>query len=150
MFQDQSNSKKPTDLKFIDWQLVKVHSPVVDLAYFLYCTASKELYDNYEQYKQIYYEEINLFLRKHGYEAKQLYPLEKFDEHWRKYSKYGLAVAGWMINDMLNKENLPTHEEMHKRGKNFFDYLSQVDGNKNEFHRRIRDVILHFADNNLI
>lgn len=62
-----NSSGKPTDVVFLDWQAVRQASPVIDIAFFIFCCTTKELRDiHYNNLLKIYYKclsaHINRFI----------------------------------------------------------------------------------------
>lgn len=57
---------KPIEASFLDWQAVRRCSPVIDLAFFIFCCTTKELRDaHYDEFLQIYHDTLSAHIRKY-------------------------------------------------------------------------------------
>lgn len=56
---------KPIEASFLDWQAVRHSSPVIDIAFFIFCCTTKELRDaHYDEFLQIYHDTLSAHIRK--------------------------------------------------------------------------------------
>lgn len=56
---------KPIEASFLDWQAVRHSSPVVDVAFFIFCCTTKELRDeHYDEFLQIYHDTLSEHIQK--------------------------------------------------------------------------------------
>ncbi|RZC37726.1 EcKinase and/or DUF1679 domain containing protein, partial [Asbolus verrucosus] len=91
MFKYQGDDKsKPTDMRFLDFQLSRVGSPVIDLSYFLYSCADEEVLNNFDSILKVYHSSISDCLSELGCDPETAFPFKKLKEHWREYGKFGL------------------------------------------------------------
>lgn len=59
MFRYDSNGK-PIEICFLDWQTVRVASPIIDIIYFVFCCTTKELRDEYyDELLHIYHQSLS-------------------------------------------------------------------------------------------
>lgn len=64
MFNYDSNGK-PIEVSFVDWQITRHASPVLDIAFFIFCSTSKELRDtHYDQFLKTYHESLSDHIRR--------------------------------------------------------------------------------------
>lgn len=66
MFKYNSHGK-PIEARFLDFQAVRKCSPVVDIAFFIFCCTTKELRDaHYDEFLQIYHDTLSEHIRKYA------------------------------------------------------------------------------------
>jgi len=95
-FQD---GKTPYDLRFIDFQLSRYASPVLDLVYILFCCCTQETRSKYyDQLVHEYYETLAKFLKKYGYDPDILFPYEALLQQFRKFGMYAAGMALYVIH----------------------------------------------------
>lgn len=59
------SSRKPIDVCFLDWQAVLHSSPVIDIAFFIFCCTTKELRDiQYDTFLKVYHENLSTHIRR--------------------------------------------------------------------------------------
>lgn len=64
MFRNDSDGK-PIETSFVDWQVVRHASPMVDVAFFIFCSTTKELRDvHYSQFLRIYHDTLTLHIHR--------------------------------------------------------------------------------------
>lgn len=90
MFQDATG--KPTEMRFLDYQLTRLASPVIDISYFLCFSAPEYIIENIEEYIQYYYKRFSYFLKELDTDVEKVYPFEIFMQHWKIHGKFGLAL----------------------------------------------------------
>ncbi|XP_018566812.1 uncharacterized protein LOC108907558 [Anoplophora glabripennis] len=69
-------SGKLTDLRLLDFQNVRLGSPISDLSYCLYSGGTKETFDDLDCLLQIYHDSFSENLRAFGCDSNEVYPLE--------------------------------------------------------------------------
>lgn len=85
---------KPTDVRILDWQQIKVSSPVLDLVYLLGVnTGEKFRADYFSEAFDFYYSTLTDVMRSLGHDSNILYPKTVFDEHLKVYMPMGLLVS---------------------------------------------------------
>lgn len=64
LFKYDSNGK-PIETSFVDWQVVRHSSPVIDVAFFIFCSTSKELRDvHYNKFLKVYHDSVSAHIRR--------------------------------------------------------------------------------------
>lgn len=139
---------KPVDVIFIDYQLVRLASPVTDIAYFLYMSTDAEfLYKHYDQVLDIYYGTLTAVLRHCNLDVATIYPRSIFQKHLREYSVLGLieALVSMMIITAPYEDALKMTEMKyeHYDGEVYEDesrdnsmFVERVNGIVNDFFER--------------
>lgn len=74
-------------------------SPVYDLSYMLYTSASIEDIRNLDKYLKIYYESFSDTVKSLGSDPEKLLPYGALKEDWKKYCKFGIQL-GIMVHKM--------------------------------------------------
>lgn len=95
MFQE----KNPCDLRFVDLQICRYASPVLDLVYLLFCCCTQEIRSRYyDQVIHEYYNTLAKSIERAGYDPKILFPYEVLSEHFTKFGKFAAVMATYTIH----------------------------------------------------
>ncbi|XP_057656935.1 uncharacterized protein LOC130894257 [Diorhabda carinulata] len=89
---EKNNPTIAKDVKIIYWHLTTLHSPVLDLGYFLYLSSSENINTNYEKYVEYYYREFAEVLVRLGTDPAK-FPFLTLLHHLENYSLMPLVVA---------------------------------------------------------
>lgn len=64
MFRNDETGK-PTEVNFLDWQISRYSSPIIDIVYFMFCCTTKELRDaHYDDFLKVYHENLSTHIRR--------------------------------------------------------------------------------------
>ncbi|XP_011871470.1 PREDICTED: uncharacterized protein LOC105564015 [Vollenhovia emeryi] len=89
---DQANN--PCDLRFVDLQICRYASPVLDLVYILFCCCTHETRSKYyDQVVHEYYETLSKCIKRAGYDPNILFPYEALCQHFLKFGKFAAGMA---------------------------------------------------------
>lgn len=67
MFRHDDN-EKPIEVYFLDWQLSRHSSPIIDVVYYIFCCTTKELRDvHYDEFLKIYHDSLSTHIQKWVY-----------------------------------------------------------------------------------
>lgn len=84
--------KDQFDIKFIDIQVSRFTTPVVDLSYFLVCSTDRELRQNLPELLLHYYTHLMREIRLLGHSSPEsLYPYDIYTSHCAKFMKFGFG-----------------------------------------------------------
>lgn len=75
LFKYDETKKQLESVCFIDWQVMRYSSPVLDLMYFIFCCTTRELRGrNYTVYLKTYHDSLTEFIKRynHYYKKKNL------------------------------------------------------------------------------
>ncbi|XP_018566831.1 uncharacterized protein LOC108907576 [Anoplophora glabripennis] len=144
------NSGETVDVRFLDFQMFRVGSPVCDLSYCLYSGGTKEVFDDLDHLLHVYHDSLSESLREYGCDPMELYPLEALKNDWKVHCQFGAAM-GLMLwrakltydNDVMDLSDMCEDEEGVKK---FF----QANCDENTFKERVRDIVTHLYENNYI
>lgn len=57
---------KPIEANFLDWQAVRHSSPVIDIAFFIFCCTTKKIRDvHYDEFLKLYHHNLSTHIRKY-------------------------------------------------------------------------------------
>lgn len=64
LFRNDENGK-PIEASFLDWQGVRHSSPILDIAFFIFCSTTKEVRDiHYDEFLNVYHETLTAQIRR--------------------------------------------------------------------------------------
>ncbi|KAJ3646097.1 hypothetical protein Zmor_023704 [Zophobas morio] len=136
---------------FLDWQMSKFTSPVTDLSYFLFAGISDEDIADIDSILRDYHKHLCEYLRRLDSKVADKYPVEKFFDEWKKYSKFGLLFCIVPIQSLYTeKEDLPDFTEAADKGKDIMESFTFEVKNKSGFKNRLRPIVEYAFNNNLI
>ncbi|KAK4884224.1 hypothetical protein RN001_000495 [Aquatica leii] len=145
LFKYLSNGQ-PESVCFLDWQISRYGSPVLDLSQFLFTCTDKSLRDqHYEDLIKAYYKSLCNFLQQLGSDPNTLFPEEVLQQHLRKFSVFGLIMAMQVTWLTLN---VPKDDFYDIDAATTGDIDKVVDNfnkpNTEKYNLRIRDIILDY------
>lgn len=123
--------------------MIRDSTPVHDLSYFFYSSASKKDFKQLDDYLHIYYTAFNRHLEEFGVNNDNTVQLSSFKEDWRNYALFGInmALILWPAK-LMSKEtvqSLASAENMHDA----FAVASKNILNGNRFKVVATDLIEH-------
>lgn len=61
-----NDQQKPIEIIFLDWQISRYASPIIDVVYFIFCCTTKELRDcHYDDFLKIYHNSLSAHIRRY-------------------------------------------------------------------------------------
>jgi Ecdysteroid kinase-like family len=84
-------------LKFLDWQVSRLGSVVIDIAYFVFCCTDENLRKRLPGLLKIYHKALTDRIDALGSDGNRLFSFERLEEHMNKFAKFGMG----MCNDLL-------------------------------------------------
>lgn len=134
----------------MDWQLARFGSPVLDLSYFLYTSASKDILDDLSKLLKLYHDSVAEHLSKFNCSIDELFAYSILEEHWKKYAKFGLGMAFLVVHVMVMDENeLPNVSSETQTSENFIESFQLNSKNDPVYFDRMTNILLHFNENEL-
>ena len=101
MFHYCPETGKPDQVRFIDFQMARYSSPVLDLQYFIHTSASEQVRSEYtEHLLQMYHTELQDTLRKLGC-YHHIYTFEQMKKEYEDRSLFGLITACTVLGAVL-------------------------------------------------
>ena len=133
-------------MRLIDFQLMFVGTPVCDLSYCLYSGASKKVFDNLNDYLEVYYDSFSSFVKSLGSDTEKLFPFSALKDHWKKYSRFGLIMALAVIKMKLTHSedivDLTDDIEMDQ----FAEIMAKQKFDAESYNKRVRGLLWHMSE----
>jgi hypothetical protein len=126
-------NKYPCDMRFLDLQVCRYASPVLDLVYLLFCCCTQETRKKYfDQVIHEYYETLSKCIERAGYDPKILFPYEILSQHFIKFGKFAAGMATYTLhmftsND-LDIKNIFENNMLERKLENDSFYKSMIIG----------------------
>ncbi|KAL9696962.1 hypothetical protein quinque_000403 [Culex quinquefasciatus] len=89
----QKSKQHPKELKFLDWQVSRCGTPVIDLSYFIFCCTDTELRRRLPELLRKYHETLVERIDELGSDGQRLFPFETLQKHLKKFSRFGFGMA---------------------------------------------------------
>lgn len=89
----QKNKHHPKELKFLDWQVSRCGTPVIDLSYFIFCCTDSELRKRLPELLQKYHTALVRRIDELGSDGHKLFPYETLQQYLRKFARFGFGMA---------------------------------------------------------
>ncbi|KAJ3666238.1 hypothetical protein Zmor_001691 [Zophobas morio] len=144
--------KIPLKVAFLDWQVFRYASPIVDLSYFLFACISKDDLENLDDILVTYHTSFVNQLIQLGIEnPDMLYPLNQFLNEWNDCCKYGILMAPLIMKIVsTDKDEVLDVVQVAESGKDFTHSFLNETKDKENYKRRIRPIVEYAARHNLI
>lgn len=93
----QEEYKNPTDIVFLDWQLSRYTSPVMDVFFFISTATDKSFRDeHYHSLMEVYHSTLSVSIKKLGCDPQKLYSFDKFKGDLKKFCRFGVYFGSFM------------------------------------------------------
>ncbi|XP_055678927.1 uncharacterized protein LOC129787399 [Lutzomyia longipalpis] len=155
LFRYDDATKRPVDVRMIDFQEVRYATPAIDLSFFLFMNTSASVRDSYwEELFQEYHSTLFLSLMEIlGCDEtdKRLKPFMfyPFHKHFARHAIYGVFITAhflpWMDCSEEECEHLTYHFETDMKSQEFWDLSMMAGGDKT--NEKITSVVKHASDN---
>ncbi|XP_043491551.1 uncharacterized protein LOC122517191 isoform X1 [Polistes fuscatus] len=137
---------KLSDLKFVDYQIVRHSSVATDFHYFVYTSVRSCYIENdYDKLVEHYHRHFSRYLEEYGVneEHRQNLNIDWFKSELKRFSLYGLLTGFWLIHVILANENniLDMDKLTLEDMKNIGSFYTEIDDNK---VKRYKCVASHF------
>ncbi|XP_074042165.1 uncharacterized protein [Leptinotarsa decemlineata] len=137
---------QPIDMRFIDFQLSRVASPILDLSYYLYTCADKTVLQYFDILIRAYHDSLSNFLKQFDMNVDDILPLDDLKDKWKTYGRFGLALAPFIIKVELCKSDEVVDIASSVEKGDLKDALKMGIKDQSEYERRVKDVLEHFAE----
>lgn len=128
--------------------MAKCSSPALDLVYFLFCSATKDILDNYKQILRRYYGILSDNLKSAGCDPEVVFPYSMLERHFKHYAKYGLIMATMNIQVILCDASEAPDLNSTTDG-DLLSILNFKAENPDQANKRILDLVLFMDANDL-
>lgn len=128
----------------LDWQMSRLGSPALDLSYFLMTSTTKPLRDqHFDEFLQIYYNELAATLRACGSDPEQLFTFQNLKSELKQFGRFGVTIAPMMLqvivsesSDIVAMDDYASTIDDGARDMASFDDSSEI-----RYLNRVSDVI---------
>ncbi|KAI4467402.1 hypothetical protein MML48_2g00014039 [Holotrichia oblita] len=150
MFLYDDQTKRPINIKLVDWQMMRPALPVHDLSLFFYNVASKDALNRLKYFLKVYHDELAENIRQLGSNPDLLYPYSILEKHWKEYGKHGFVLA--LINSLLvlveKDENFFSFEDVDLNNPESWASLYKKIRKHDEYVERLKAIADHMIINN--
>ncbi|XP_026462580.1 uncharacterized protein LOC113364307 [Ctenocephalides felis] len=110
----EGNSRKPYEVRLLDWQISRYSSPVLDLVYYIFCCTEKQLRKrHYETFLHIYHGSLSSFLHELGSDPEKMFPYRALQDQLKEFGKFGILMSLMVIQAMvMQPEETPDLDEV--------------------------------------
>lgn len=135
----------PDSIKFIDYQISRYVSPVLDLVYFIFASTDKDFRDNhYHDLIRVYHDTLTKLLKRLGEDPEQLFSFEDLQKQLKKFGRFGLPMALMLVpmittqtQDLPDMDKLAELMEEFKKGDQMSDEAKEFMEKGNESAKRV-------------
>ncbi|XP_066156754.1 uncharacterized protein [Euwallacea fornicatus] len=145
------DSALPTKTCLLDWQISQVQSPVVDLFYLLYLSASKDVLNNPQQFLDTYYLMLKDNLQSVNCDIRSILPRDLFQKHCKKFAKLSFLILLGNLLKLLKDENKSTNFDNDvEGGKGIWKHFFLDEDVSDAYLHRVKDIVYMMLDNKYI
>lgn len=110
--EDSTGRGKPEALRFLDFQLCRYASPVLDIVYLLYCCCTtRTRQENYDRLLREYHNSLTEFLTRCNCDVELLFPWDVFLQHLRQFGKFAGGMAIYVMHLFTSVKGEPANFE---------------------------------------
>ncbi|KAL3273769.1 hypothetical protein HHI36_015196 [Cryptolaemus montrouzieri] len=144
---EQLENAKPCEVRFLDFQMALVDSPVLDLSSFFYNVADKNSLNNLDYLLTIYHESLSKTMKNLGSNQEKIFSMSDLKQHWKKYGFYAvLALAVYMKVQLCDPDEAPDFIELIENGQSFDGTFAFESRNMERIRERIKERYIHFGE----
>lgn len=131
--------------------MARFGSPVLDLSYLLYSSASLKHLSNLNHFLRHYHDSLVEFLKQFDCDASILFPYEVLEDHWKKFAKFGLGMAFLVVNVMMMDDGeLPDVNDNGGNGEDFIGSFERKSKNDERYLEKMVGILRHFEERGLL
>lgn len=102
---DPTDTMKPTSVCFLDFQLCRYASPVLDLSYFLFTSTNAALRNEHlPNLYRVYYESLAATIKTLGSDPETLFSWTTFQQHLKRFGGYGFIMTMLQMDDIVPED----------------------------------------------
>lgn len=145
-FTFQINSDKADEISIIDWQYIRYVSPAFDIFFYISLSTDKQARDaNYDDWLQLYYEQLSTSIRQLGSDPNVLYSRDDFMNGLKLCGNFPFIIAPTCLfyrytdqDDLEKMRNLSEAEQENTS-------IKEIDeAYKDCYKKRLTDLLDHF------
>ncbi|XP_049537410.1 uncharacterized protein LOC125952148 [Anopheles darlingi] len=136
----------PERIVLLDWQIARYVTPVLDLAYFIFCGTDEEFRRrHYDEMMGIYYNSLAALLEKLGHNPQEVFPRTALMRQLRTFGRFGVLMAVFLVPMLCtrNEDLLDMDEaaEKYRDGQEMDLGMLVRNANQSAYAVRMRGVI---------
>lgn len=89
-------------MRLVDYQLLRLTSPVIDIAYFICTSTNPDIHGRYSNLLHVYYNALATFLTKLGSDPEKLFTFNDLEDQFRQFGKFGLIFSPILVGVMVS------------------------------------------------
>lgn len=139
-------TKDPTDICLVDWQISRYGSPVLDLHYNLFTSTDHEFrHKNYHNLMKHYHKTLSEIVTRLGSDIDHLFSFDDFQGQLKKFGKFAFLIGPMMTHMMLaDASDIPDLDELSENMVKTNGKVEIVNNLKEdaqrEYNKRINDM----------
>lgn len=145
--------KQLEDMCFVDWQIIRHASPVLDLVYNIFNSTDKDFRQKeYQNLIAHYHRTLSEHIRRLGSDPDTLYPWTILQQHLKKFGKYAFVMCPVLLPMMVaDAKDIPDMNEiaakMANKEEDFgFAMTYSDDATEQKYRQRINDVFTDLVE----
>ncbi|XP_063932922.1 uncharacterized protein LOC135144775 isoform X2 [Zophobas morio] len=144
--------KIPLKVAFLDWQMAKYMSPIMDLSYFLFSCISEEDLEELDDILITYHKSFINQLHELGVkDPRVVYPLRQLLNDWKSYSKYGVLSASLVLKIIhTGKDEVKDIGDVAESGQDFTAAFDSKIRDTENYKKRIRPIVEYVVKHELV
>ncbi|KAL3273768.1 hypothetical protein HHI36_015195 [Cryptolaemus montrouzieri] len=144
---EQSKKAKPSEVRFLDFQMAMVDSPVIDLSSFLYNVADENALANFDYLLSVYHESFSKTMESLGSNPEIIFSMSDLKQHWKKYGFYAvIALAIYIKVQLCDLDEVPDFIKLIENGENFIGCFEFESRNAKIIRERMKRAYVHFGE----
>ncbi|KAG7196968.1 hypothetical protein KM043_000233 [Ampulex compressa] len=139
--------RKPYDLYFLDFQLCRYASPVLDIAYMLFCCSTLKTRHTYlEKLLCEYYDALAECLTGFDCDPETLFPRRVLAEHFKRFGKFAAGMAVYVTHLFMDVEDQEEAVMPHRDVEKLENRLKT----SGLYRERVKEIFRELIDKNYL
>lgn len=139
---DFQGSNKPTDLYFIDFQLSRYASPILDIVYPLFSCGTTQLrHDHYDQLLHDYYDSLCESLEQLGCDPQELFPYTALLEQFKQFGGFSSLMVLYTLHLFNQSENSECEIMSNMAPRDLIEKLDNDETYRNILRLTVKELI---------
>ncbi|KAL3273766.1 hypothetical protein HHI36_015193 [Cryptolaemus montrouzieri] len=141
---EQSEKDIPSEVRFLDFQMAMVDSPVIDLSCCLYNVADKNSLSNFDFLLKVYHESLSKTMKSLGSNPERILSMSDLKQHWKRYGFYAVMASSCIMKAQLcDPDEMSTIIGLMGEGVSPAKFVSR---NIDKMRERVKDAFIHFGE----
>ncbi|XP_050086877.1 uncharacterized protein LOC126571973 [Anopheles aquasalis] len=136
----------PERIVLLDWQIARYVTPVLDLAYFIFCGTNEEFRRrHYDEMMALYYNSLATLLEKLGHNPQEVFPRTALMRQLRTFGRFGVLMAVFLVPMLCTRNedlvDMDEAAEKYRDGEEMDIGMLTKNANQKDYAVRMRGVI---------